>query len=86
MSAAKDYINKKWIDWAVTLIISIIAIFTSFNLELFGNLASKDYVDKEIESVRREQEIQNESIFILLKRIDKRTERLEDRINERFDK
>ena len=86
MSAAKEYINKKWTDWAVTLIISIIAIFTSFNLELFGNLASKDYVDKEIESVRREQEIQNESMFILLKRIDKRTERLEDRINERYDK
>lgn len=97
MSAAKDYLNKKWIDWIVTLMISLFTIITAFNLELFNGLASKEYVDsenktqtimfdREIKSVRTEQQIRNESIIMLLNRIDKRTERLEQRFDDSYDK
>ncbi len=93
MSAAKDYVNKKWIDWIVTLLISLFTIITAFNLEVFNGLASKEYVDnenskqdemidQEIKSVRREQAIYNESIYKILNRIDKRTERLENKYFE----
>jgi hypothetical protein len=97
MSVTKEYLNKKWIDWTITILISVITILTTANLKMFGSLASKNYVDKgdlnnkqlfdkEIDNVRREQQISNESIFKLLQIIDKRTERVEDRINKNFDK
>lgn len=82
MSAAKDYLNRKWVDWIVALVISLIAVFTTFNLELFGDLATKEYVNDKVEGVRREHQIEMNSVMQLLERIDKRAERIEDRLNK----
>ena len=51
MSATRDYVSKKWVDWIVTLLISIITIGVTFNLDFIGSLASKNYVDTEIKNV-----------------------------------
>lgn len=90
MSAAKDYINKKWVDWIIGLLVTVIGIFTTVKTEIFGTFATREYVDtqivivdEKIQSVKREHAIEMKSVVELLNRIDKRAERIEDRLNQK---
>jgi Tfp pilus assembly protein PilO len=69
MSASKDYINKKWVDWIVTLLITLVTIGAAFGLDITGGLATREYVNTEINTVKAqavadktEQNVKIESI------------------------
>jgi hypothetical protein len=62
MSATKDYVNKKWIDWLLATIISILAIFTSMKTEVFGKFATREYVDNKAYNIKIEQNMVNSAI------------------------
>lgn len=104
MSAA-NYLKNKWIDMIINGLISAVVVAVGVWLTASDTNArdlkrqidekpSKEYVDQQDESVKRELtikvestkkelSIQNEWIIRTLDKMDKRTERIEDKLDKK---
>lgn len=91
MGAAKDYVNKKWIDWVLGLLVTMIAVFTTIKTEVFGTYATRTYVDSQIILVERDMQhmklihqIEMKNIYDLLQRVEESSIRIENRLNNTY--
>lgn len=91
--SAKEAINRIWPGVVTGLIITVIGVLLTFRLnasrmdakewqDKLDEKASKQELRDAVDAIKRESDLRNEYLTKTLDKIDKRTERIEDRLNK----